>query len=209
VAQQAKMALKVLGLALRDTWQQLWTILIVNLLFLVAIVLVIPGPPATLALFYYGNRIAHGEFATERDFLHAIRRYWGPAWRWGFLNLFVIGLLTGDYYLVGGLTENSSMAAFIQGLYLALLAGWVLLQLITLPFLFEQETPLVVHALRNALLFIRRNGIFTLVLAILLGLSLAAGVLVFLLTFAFGAAFVAFASNYAVLQDLAPAELPL
>ena len=121
----------------------------------------------------------------------------------------MIGLLTGDYYLVGGLVENTAVAAFIQGLYLALLAGWVLLQLITLPFLFEQEQPLVVQALRNALLFIRRNAIFTLVLALLLGLSLAAGVLVFLLTFAFGGAFVAFASNYAVLQDLAPAELPL
>jgi uncharacterized membrane protein YesL len=207
--QQVSMAIKILKLALRDTWQELWTILIVNLLFLVGTALVIPGPPATLALFYYGNRIAHGEIATERDFLHAIRRYWGPAWRWGLLNLFVIGLLTGDYYLVGGLVENTAMAAFIRGLYLALLAGWALLQLITLPFLFEQEQPLVVQALRNALFFIRRNGIFTLALALLLGFSLAAGVLVFLLTFAFGAAFVAFASNYAVLQELAPAELPL
>ena len=203
------MAFRVLGLALRDTWQQFWTILIVNLLFLIGTALVIPAPPAIVALFYYGNRIAHGEIATESDFLQAIRRYWGPAWRWGLLNLLVIGLLTGDYYLVGGLVENTAVAAFIQGLYLALLAGWVLLQLITLPFLFEQEQPLVVQALRNALLFIRRNAIFTLVLALLLGLSLAAGVLVFLLTFAFGGAFVAFASNYAVLQELAPAELPL
>lgn len=209
MAQQAKMALRVLGLALRDTWQQLWTILIVNFLFLIGTALVIPAAPAIVALFYYGNRIAHGEIATERDFLHAIRRYWGPAWRWGLLNLLVIGLLTGDYYLVGGLVENTAVAAFIQGLYLSLLAGWVLLQLITLPFLFEQEQPLVVQALRNALLFIRRNATFTLVLALLLGLSLAAGVLVFLLTFAFGGAFVAFASNYAVLQELAPAELPL
>jgi hypothetical protein len=202
------MAAKILKLALRDTWQELWTILIVNLLFLVATVLVIPGPPAILALFYYGNRIAHGEIATERDFLYAIRRYWGPAWGWGLLNLLVIGLLSSDYYLVAGLVENTTAAAFLQGLYLALLTGWVFLQLLALPFLFEQGKPLVLQALRNALLFIRRNAIFTFALALLLGLSLAAGVLVFLLTFAFGGAFVAFASNYAVLQELVPAELP-
>jgi uncharacterized membrane protein YesL len=203
VAQQANMALKVLGLALRDTWQELWTILIVNLLFLVASILVIPGPPATLALFYYGNRIAHGEVATERDFLHAIRRYWGPAWRWGLLNLFVIGFLTGDYYLVGELTENTQMAAFIRGLYVALVACWCLLQLFTLPFLFEQEQPLVVQALRNAAVFIKRNLILVLVLGLLLAFGLLAGTLAFMLTLVFGGAFVAFASNHAVLQDLA------
>ena len=37
---------------------------------------------------------------------------------------------------------------------------------------------------------------------LLLLLSLAAGVLAFMLTFAFGGAFVAFASNRAVLKDL-------
>jgi hypothetical protein len=199
---QVGAAFRILRLAFRDTWQELWTILVVHLLFLLSIILILPGPPAMLALFFYGNRIAHGETATERDFLYAIRQYWGPAWRWGFINLFVIGLLTGDYYLVGGLTENTEMAAFVQGLYVTLLAGWLVLQLFTLPFLFEQEQPRVVQALRNAVLFIRRNLIFALVLAFLLGLSLAAGVPVFMLTFAFGGAFVAFASNHAILQEL-------
>jgi len=196
-------AIKILGLALRDTWQEFWTILIVHLLFLLGNILVITGPPATLALFYYGNRIARGEIATERDFLHAVREYWGPAWRWGVINLAVIGLLTGDYYLVGRLTENIEMAAFIQGLYVALLAVWLLLQLFALPFLFEQKQPLVLQALRNAAVFIRRNLIFVFVLALLLLLSLTVGTLAFMLTFAFGGAFVAFASNRAVLKDLA------
>ena len=196
------MALRILGLSLRDTWQEFWTILIVHLLFLLANLLILPGPPATLALFYFGNRIAHGEIATERDFLHAVRQYWGPGWRWGFINLVVIGLLTGDYYLVGRLTENTQIAAFTQGLYFTLLAGWSLLQMFTLPFLFEQKEPLVLQALRNAAVFIRRNLILVLVLGLLLALSLLAGALAFMLTFVFGGAFVAFASNHAVLQDL-------
>jgi uncharacterized membrane protein len=200
---QVSMALKILGLSFRDTWQEFWTILIVHLLFLLGNILIIPGPPATVALFYYGNRIAHDETANERDFLHAIRHYWSPAWRWGLINLVVIGLLIGDYYLTGKLAGNTNTAHFLQGLYIALLAGWLLLQLFALPFLFEQEQPSVRQALRNASVFIRRNLFFVLVLALLLGLSLVAGTLAFMLTFAFGGAFLAFAGNRAVLQDLA------
>ena len=196
-------ALKILGLSFKDTWQEFWTILIVHLLFLLGNILVIPGPPATLALFYYGNKIAHGETANERDFLNAIRNYWRPAWRWGFINLLVIGLLTGDTYLTGKLAGTSNTVHFVQGLYVTLLGGWLLLQLFTLPFLFEQKQPLVLQALRNAAVFIQRNLIFVLVLALLLVLSLTVGTLAFMLTFAFGGAFVAFAGNRAVLKDLA------
>lgn len=199
---QVSVALRILRLSLRDTWQELWTILIVNLLFLVANLLVIPGPPATLALFYYGNRVAHDEMATERDFLRAIRGYWRPAWRWGLINFFVIGLLTGDYYLVGRLTENMDMAAFVQGLYVMLLAGWFLLQLFAIPFLFEQKEPQVTQALQNAVLFMSKNLSFVCILALLLILSLVIGTLAFLLTLVFGSAFVAFAGNRAVIEHL-------
>ena len=197
------MAFKILGAAFRDTWQELWTILIVQLLFLLATILVIPGPPAIIALFYYGNRVAHDESVNERDFLYAIRQYWGPAWRWGFVNIFIIGLLTGDYYLVETLTDDTTIASFVQGLYLTLLASWLLLQLFALPFLFEQAEPRVMQALQNAAVFLKRNLIFAIIFGLLLSLSLVAGTLLFMLTFAFGGAFLAFAGNRAVLKDLA------
>src|ERR1044071_3693815 len=114
--------LKVLRLSFQDTWQELWTILIVHLLFLFGNILIIPGPPAIVALFFYGNRIAHGETADEQDFLKALRKYWKPAWQWGFINLLVIGLLVGDYYLTGKLANLANMIYFIQGLYITLLA---------------------------------------------------------------------------------------
>ncbi len=201
--QQINMAFKVLGAAFRDTWQEFWTILIVQLLFLLAIVLVIPGPPAIIALFYYGNRVVHDESVNERDFLNAMRQYWGPAWRWGFMNILIIGLLTGDTYLVETLTDNTTLASFVQGLYLTLLASWLLLQLFAPPFLFEQTEPRVMQALRNAAVFLKRNLVFAIVLGLLLSLSLIAGTLLFMLTFAFGGAFLAFAGNHAVLKDLA------
>ena len=197
------MALKIIGLSLRDVWQELWTIFLVHLLFLLGTILILPGPPVMVALFYYGNRVAHGETADERDFLRAIRVYWKPAWRWGIINLFVLGILIGDYSLTAKVVANSNAAHWLQGLYVTLLLGWVLLQIFALPFLFEQEQPLVRQALRNSVVFVRSNLIFVLVLTLLLALSLTLGILTFMLTFVFGGALVAFAGNHAVLARLA------
>jgi hypothetical protein len=196
-------ALKILGVSFREVWQELWTILIIQVLFLLGTILIVTAPPVTLALFFYGNQIAHGERTTERDFLQAIRRYWKPAWRWGLINLLTIGVLTGDYYLIGKMVTNSNQANLIQGFYITVLASWLLLQLFTLPFLFEQEQPSVLLALRNAAVFIGRNLILVLVLMFLLVLSLTAGMLAFMLTLVFGGALIAFASNHAVLEHLA------
>jgi hypothetical protein len=196
-------ALKTFGLAFRDVWKEMWTILIVHLVFLFGNILLIAGPPVTVALFFYGNRIAHGEMADQSDFFQAIRSFWKPAWRWGFLNLLIFGILLGDYYLTGKIVRDPGTAYFVQGLYITLIAAWLLIQIFALPFLFEQERPLVFQALRNSLVFIRKNPIFVVVLALLLVLSLALGTLAFMLTFAFGGALIAFASNHAVVEHLA------
>lgn len=197
---QVTAALRILGLSFRDVWQELWTILIVQVLFLLGTILIVSAPPVMLALFFYGNQVAHGERVTEREFLQAIRSYWRPAWRWGLINVLAIGVLTGDYYLIG---KMAGQAHWIQGFYLTALAGWVLLQLFALPFFFEQEQPSVRQALRNAAVFIGRNLVLVIVLTLLLVLSLAAGMLAFMLTFVFGGALIAFASNHAVLEHLA------
>ena len=195
-------ALRTFGLAFRDVWRELWTILIVHLIFLFGNLLVILGPPVTVALFFYCNRIAHDEVANERDFLGAIRNYWRPAWRWGFVNLVIVGLLAGDYYLTGKIIADPTTVYWFQGLYMALLVCWALVQIFALPFLFEQEEPRVSQALRNSVVFIRANLIFVLVLGVLLALSLTLGVLAFMLTFVFGGALIAFAGNHAVLEHL-------
>jgi hypothetical protein len=191
-----------MGRAFRDVWQELWTILIVQLLFLLGQVLIILGPAVTVALFFYGNRVAHDEMASERDFLRAVRDYWKPAWRWGALNFLVIGLLAGDFVLTGRSVSRPDLASFLQGLYAILLASWLLFQVFALPFLFEQEQPSVLQAFRNATVFVRRNPVLVFVLGLLLLISLLLGMLVFMLTFVFGAALIAFTGNRAVLQSL-------
>jgi hypothetical protein len=194
-------ALWVISRALRDVWDDLWTHLLVNLVWLASVFLVLPAPSATLALFYFTNRRAHGESADLGDFFGAFRRYWKPAWRWGLINAVLIAILAGDVLLTGRLGPTPTVQ-LVQGIYLALLGAWLLVQFYALPFLFEQQQPSVRQALRNGAVLLGRNLGFSLLLALLAVCVLFVGMLVFLLTLAGGGAFLAAAGNRAVINRL-------
>ena len=200
-------AYHVIRAALRDTWSDLLTTALVNLLWLIFTALVVTAPPATLALFYTANRIAHGDPTDPGDFLRAVWRFFGVGWRWGLLNAAVIFLLVGDVFLTGRLSQ-SSVARFAQGLYLAALGVWLLLQLYLLPFLFEQEIPRLRLALRNAAVLLGANIPFSLAFALLLLAALLAGATLFLVTLAAGSVFLSLAANHAVLDRLAAHRAP-
>ncbi|MEN6570885.1 MAG: hypothetical protein ABFD24_03490 [Anaerolineaceae bacterium] len=196
-----KAVLKIVGESFRDLWADLWTMLASNLFWLIANVLIIPGPPATLAIVHYGNRLAHGEQADLTDLWQAFRSYWGPAWRWGAINIVVVAFLVANIALTGKM-QLGAWEPVIQGLYVALLVLWLALQLFALPFLFEQEKMSVRQALRNSVVLIGKNMGFSLFLWVLLALILTAGTIAFLLSAMLGTVFLASAGNRAVLNRL-------
>lgn len=202
-----KTALSIVGGAFKDVWGDIWTMLVCNLFWLLANFLIIPGPPATLALVHYTNRLSHGEVADFSDFWEAFRGYWGPAWRWGAVNLGVMAFLLGDLLLTSR-SGQGIWQQYLQGLYIALLVAWLGIQFFALPFLFEQETMSVRQALRNAVALIGNNLAFAFLLGVILFLILIAGIITFVLSFAFGAVFLACASNRAVLNRLAAYQQP-
>jgi len=169
--------------ALRDTWSDLLTTGMCSLLWVVLNLLLVTGPPATLALFYVANRLAHGELTDPGDFLRAWRRYFGVGWRWGLINGGMLFLLVGDVILTGRLSQSAT-ARLAQGFFLAGLVTWLLVQLYALPFLFEQETPSVRLALRNGAVMLGTNAPFSVVLGALLVLILLAGTVFFFVAFA-------------------------
>jgi uncharacterized membrane protein YesL len=196
-----KAAVQITFSGLKDIWEDIWTVLVCNLLWILSNLLIIPGPPATLALFYYGNRLAHGEAADVGDYWQAFRRYWGPGWRWGVVNLVVMGILIGDFILTGqsNLSQSGQLG---RSFYLAALAGWLVVQFFALPFLFEQQDLSVRQALRNGLLLITRNPVFSISLVGLLGLVLVLGFVLFMLSIAFGGVLLACIANRAVINRL-------
>ncbi|MHB1450089.1 MAG: YesL family protein [Bellilinea sp.] len=196
-----KAVLLILCDSFQDVWADLWTMLACNLFWLVANVLIVPGPPATLALVYWGNRLASGEVVDLSDFWSAFGRYWGPAWRWGGINLCVITFLIVDIALTGQIAQGL-WEPYLQGLYIVLLASWLTVQLFALPFLFEQKTTSVRQALHNGVVMIGKNLGFSIVLTLFLLLTLIVSTIAFMLSMMLGAMFIASASNRAVLNRL-------
>ncbi len=196
-----KKALEIILQALGDAWADLWTVLVINLIWLIAQLLIVPGPPATMAIFYFANRAAHGEVADLSDFFKALRGNWGLAWRWGLLNYALLVILIGDFFLMGNF-KQATVGHLVQGFYLTVLFAWLLLQLFALPFLSEQETPGIRLALRNGAVMIGKNLVFSLALGVFLAILLAAGVFIFMLSFAFGGMILASAGNHAVIDRL-------
>lgn len=196
-----KDAWQVIRAAWRQTGDDLFTTLVVNLLWLLLNGLVVTGPPATLALFYVANRLAHEEPTDVGDFLTALRRYFVVAWGWGVINLFVVFFLVGDVVLTGRLVQ-AEWLPWVQGFYAAALLIWLFLQLYTLPFLFEQEHPDVKLALRNGAVMLGRNIGFSVALALLLGLVLLVSTVLFLIIAAAGGLLIALIANHAVLNRL-------
>lgn len=189
--------------SLREIWEDLWTMLVVNSLWIIANLLVIPGPPATIALQAYANRIVHNEVTDLSDLWVAFKRSWGVGWRWGAVNLAVVGLLAINYYLVSNALDVN-LGSYLQGLYIAVGLAWFLLQFFALPFLFEQEQMKVSQALRNSALMIGRNLGFSFLFGLSLVVFLSLAALTFALGIMFGAVFLALAGNFAVNDQLAP-----
>jgi len=194
-------AWRVVRAALRDLWGDLLTTVVCNLLWVLCSLLVVAGPPATVALFYVANRMAHGEPTDPSDFLRALRRYLGAGWRWGAVNAVLLFLLVGDIILTGRLSQSAA-GHLAQGFFVAALAAWLVVQLYALPFLLEQEIPSVRQALRNGAVMLGANASFSAALGVLLVLVLLAGTVFFFVTFAAGGVFVALVGNHAVLSRL-------
>lgn len=191
----------IIRAALNDTADDLFTTAVVHLLWLILTLLVVTAPPATLALFYFSNRKAHGEVTDVGDFFYAFRRYFRTAWRWGLVNGFVVFFLGGDLILTGRLSQ-SSIAQLIQGFYLALLVVWLFLQLYALPMLFEQTEPSLRQAWRNAAIMLGKNIGFSAALAVALLIVLLVSTFFFLIIMAAGGLLVALIANHAVLNRL-------
>ena len=193
---------QIIRLSLRDMWEDLWGMLVVNLLWTVCVLTIIPGPPATLALYRFANRLAHGEEVDLHDFLKGFRQSWATAWHWGSINLIVILIFAGDIYLSNQEYMNVSASPLVQSFYIALLAVWLLLQPYVLAFMLEQEQMVVGTAFRNAAVMLGKNFSFSIAYVLEVLIILLAGTLLFMISFAIGGVLLADIGNRAVLFNL-------
>ncbi|MEA4812296.1 MAG: hypothetical protein VB108_06975 [Anaerolineaceae bacterium] len=198
-------ALLLAAQAVKAIWQDLWTMLAVNSLWVFSNLLVIPGPPATLALNAYANAIAAGEAVDHQDYWRYFIGSWKLGWRWGFCNLFILAILMGDHTLTSR-AQDFPGKKILLGSYLALGLLWLLIQFFALPFLYEQKEKSLKQAWANSLVLMAKNPFFVLTLFITLGFSLLLSSLMFGLSLFFGAVFCSLLANFAVKYRLSPSS---
>lgn len=135
--------------ALVDLWDHAFLVIFCSLVWWFLVLLIIPGPPATLALFDVSERMARREHLLELcDYLRAVWERFGVGWRWAAINIPVLTMLLIDIRAIPRMFEPS-IAVPLQLFFFLALAIWIVINWYALAFLFQQKELSLRQALRN------------------------------------------------------------
>lgn len=143
------MKLDVVWQSIKDFWDDLFVLMLLNLAWVIMALLVVPLPLATVGLYYVTNRVAQGRTIRFSLFWEGMRLYAGLAYRLFIIDIAVGGVLlfnTGFYGRQPGL-----IFAALQMLFLALFLFWLSFQFYLWPMVMEIEAPTVRLVVRNAM----------------------------------------------------------
>lgn len=194
-------AFRAFWAACKDYYEEMFSLVGANLLWLLLAVPVVTLPPATAGMFCLTNRIAHHRSVELRMFFAGMRKYFLKSWLLALLNVAVLGILYVNWRFYGQMLAPQ-WAAIVQGLFLGLIVLWCLIQLYVYPMLLEQEEPRLLLALRNAAFMTLASPLTTLALGLLVALAAVASTLLALPLAVALIAVVALAANEAVLALL-------
>lgn len=199
-----KNAFQIVRSAIVDLWDHVFLVIFCSLVWLFLVLLIVPGPPATLALFDMADRIARREHLLElRDYLRAVVKRFGVGWRWGAVNIVVVAIVLIDISMVPRMVSPTA-AAYLQLFFVMALALWIVVNWYALAFLFQQKEPSLRLALRNGAVLLLQYPFFTLVLAVITAVLIGLSLVVVIVNLLFGPMLVALISTQAVLDRLAP-----
>jgi uncharacterized membrane protein YesL len=204
-------AFRVVRRALRDAWDALVLLAVLNFLWaaLSATIVLLPG--AAAALFEATHSLARGEAPGVTEFLAGVRRHFVRAWAWALVNLAAWTILLANILFYRTRTEPWAVA--LQTLFLLFAALWLIAQFYVWPFLFVQSEMSLRQAFRNAVFLVLAAPIFSLTLGILGALVVALSVVLIVPPLLITASFLCLLASHAVLDRLrvfrklpAPAE---
>ncbi len=158
--------------ALKDFWDEMFLLLLMNIVTVLLVIPVVTFPPALAGLWNVANLVAGGRTIGWRDYFEGFRRYFWKAWGLALLNILVaVVVLTNFWFYAPGNAPfeiNPTVILWIRAFFVAAAFLWLVVQMYPMALLLEQEDQRLRMALRNgAVLFIANPG-FTIVLALLL-----------------------------------------
>lgn len=134
--------------AMMDMWDALIPMVGLNLIWFVLTILVVTAFPATGALYYATNRIAHGEAAGTGTFFEGFKEQFWTSWKWGIINLIIYSLLIMNIWFYGQF--EGWFFLILQSLFFSFTLIYTSMLIYVYPFLLEQEQPSLRVAIRNS-----------------------------------------------------------
>lgn len=135
--------LPILTHALRRSWDEWISVVMISALWLAAQVLIVPGPPATAVLFAMARNTYDGIYWNAGNVWYDFKELFIPAWKWALPNIVIVGLalynLSTFWNVPGGAWGG------LRVVWLAGLVVWLALNLFYWPFYLAAED----HSLRN------------------------------------------------------------
>jgi hypothetical protein len=152
-------SLRVIGLSVVDWWDSWLDLVGAVLVWTVAQVTIVFGPPATLGLFYTVHALINGESLGARGILEGGGKYFGKSWLWMLLNILVLITVFANLRFYGQL--EAVWAFYIQVLFVMLTLLWFATQFYTLAFLMEMKDKRLLVALRNGFFLVMASPVFS------------------------------------------------
>ena len=163
-------AVRVVRAALRDGWDALLVVGVLNLVWLGLSLTIILLPPATVALFESMDELASGRSPGVRDFLGAVRRRFLGAWLWAVWAMAGMTIVTVNVRYWG---DSGGALVWLAAAFAVLGMLFGISLLYVWPFVFRQQEGGLVRAIRNSILTVLAAPLFAVSLAILLVLVVA------------------------------------
>lgn len=137
--------------ALRRSWDEWVPVVLLSTVWLLAQVLVVPGPPATAVLFDMARRTRNGEYWAASDAWEAFRAFFWPAWKWALPNILIIG--TAIYNISTFWNVPGGVWAGLRVLWFVGLLAWLGLNLFYWPFWLRASDRTLRNTYANCLRF--------------------------------------------------------
>jgi len=195
-------AIKTFVQALRDLYEDLMLLCGVSLVWWVANLLIIPGPPATAGLYYLAHRIVHEQRVEFSFFRQEARERFGRSWLVAGISLLVLIVFAANIIFYIQFESFVRYAAVVCAYFILM---WLAMQIYVFPLISEMDEPRLGWLLRNGLILALARPGYTMLLLILLAVTTALCVVLPFLLLLIWPALVALVSARAtmtVLEDM-------
>lgn len=163
--------LGVLWEALKQLWDAMFTLVLMNMLTVLLAVPVITFPPALAGLWYVANQVVHERSAEWSDYLLGFRRYFLRSWGLALIDTLAIVIVLANIWFyapaVSPFNISQTASVWIRGFFVVVGFIWWCYQLYPMAVLLEQEEPRIWWALRNSAILLIANPGFSIVLGVL------------------------------------------